>query len=138
VKFFGYILRNARRNPIRSMLTIGSIAVCGFLAMILLSLFSTNAEVRETLTPYNRVISMSAQGFAQPVPIAMLREIPAIDERSGVNAIVRRQSDGKPIVSPFSWYGGKFRGEANTFFAQFGCDPDTIFEIYPELTIPPE
>ncbi len=138
MKFLGYILRNARRNPVRSLLTIGSIAVCGFLAMVLLSLFSTNTEVRSTLVPFNRVITMSAQGFTQPVPIALVREIPAIDDRSGIHAIVHRESDDKPLVSPFSWYGGKFRGESATFFAQFGVDPDTLFDIYPELTIAPD
>ena len=92
----------------------------------------------KSIVDFNRAIAMSSQGFTQPVPIAMLREIPAIDERSGTNAIIHRQADGKALVSPLSWYGGKFRGETSMSFAQFGVDPDTIFEIYGELTIPPD
>ncbi len=136
MKFFGYITRNARRNAVRSVLTISSIAICGFLLMLLLSLFSTNEEVRRSLREYNRVITMSAQGFAQPVPIAMVREVVQIDKSSGINGIATTP-EGKPVVSPLSWYGGRFRDEQVTF-AQFGCDPSTIFEIYEELRLPPD
>ena len=37
MKFFGMILKNARRNPIRSFLTIASLSVSLSLAMILIS-----------------------------------------------------------------------------------------------------
>ena len=45
MKHFRYIFRNARRNPVRSILTIASTGICLFLMMILLSFFAINDEV---------------------------------------------------------------------------------------------
>lgn len=143
MKFLGYILRNASRNKLRSILTIGSIASCGFLAMVLLSLFSTSDEVRENVKQYNRVISMSSQGFGQALPIALKNDIVRIDKEKGVNAISYRDDNGDgtgdtPLITPFSWFGGKYKEESSMTFAQFGVDPDTILDIYVELTCPPD
>jgi putative ABC transport system permease protein len=123
MKFLHYILRNARRNPIRSLLTVASIAVCLFLMMILWSFLAINTESAESLRIYNRIVTMSSQGFAQPVPIARVQEIATMD---GVTA-----------TSPFSWYGGKYN-EDPIPFAQFGVDADTVFKIFDDLTVPPE
>ena len=62
---------------------------------------------------YNRIVVMSSQGFAQPVPYARVAEIaamPGVDRRS----------------RPFSWYGGKYNEEVMPF-AQFGVDAETFF-----------
>ncbi len=123
MKFLGYILRNARRNPVRSFLTIASIAVCLFLMMILASFLSINTEVSESVGIYNRIVAISSQGLAQPVPIARVREVAAME--------------GVIAATPFSWYGGKYNDEVMPF-AQFGVDPETIFTIYDEFTIPPD
>lgn len=123
MKYLHYIYRNARRNPVRSSLTVASTAVTLFLMMILISFFSINGEVAESLRIYNRIVTMNSEGFAGMVPIGRAREIAAMD---GVTA-----------VTPFSWYGGKY-GEETLPFAQFGVDADTIFTIYDELTIPPD
>ena len=45
MKYFTYIFRNVRRNPVRSILTIASTAICLFLMMILLSFFAICDEV---------------------------------------------------------------------------------------------
>ena len=38
-------------------------------------------------------------------------------------------------ATPFSWYGGKYKDEILPF-AQFGVDPETVFEVMDEFTIP--
>jgi len=123
MKYLHYIYRNARRNPVRSVLTIASTAVTLFLMMILVSFFNINNEVAEGFEKYNRLIIMNSEGFAGMVPISRVREIAA---KPGIVA-----------VTPFSWYGGKY-GEEEMPFAQFGVDPTTIFSIYDELTVPPD
>ena len=45
MKYFTYILRNVRRNPIRSFLTVASTSICLFLMMILVSFFAISDEV---------------------------------------------------------------------------------------------
>src|SRR4051812_5042056 len=123
MKFFHYILRNARRNPVRSLLTIASTAVSLFLMMILVSFFSINDEATKQSKVYNRIVVMNSQGFAGIVPIARVNEVAAMD--------------GVVAATPFSWYGGKY-GEETMPFAQFGVDPENFFTIYSEFTIPPD
>ncbi len=121
MKFLGYILRNCRRNPIRTVLTVGSLSVSLFLSMVLISFVTVNAEVSKSTRGSGRIIMMSSQGFTQPVPIARLSEL--------------RENKSIIATSPLCWYGGKFRNEA-TMFAQFGVDPKDFFKIYDELNLP--
>jgi putative ABC transport system permease protein len=123
MKFLHYILRNARRSPVRTLLTIGSTSMCLALMMMLLSFLSVNDAVANSLRTYNRLVVMSSQGFAQPVPYARVNEIAAMKGVKG--------------VSPFAWFGGKYNEEPMPF-AQFGVAADKIFELYDELKVPPD
>ena len=123
MKFLGYITRNARRNPVRTLLTVASIGSSLFLMMILLAYLSINDEAMKSRVVHNRVVTMSAQGFARPVPMTLVGEVAAMD--------------GVAAASPFSWFGGKV-GEETIPFAQFGIDPDAFFAVYDELTVPPD
>lgn len=123
MKFVGMVLRNARRNPIRAFLTIASLTVSLSLAMVLISFSTLNGEINSSVRGFHRIIVMSAQGFGQPVPFARLNEF--------------RGLPGVDAASPFSWYGGKYNEEVMPF-GQFGVDPDSFFQIYDELSIPPD
>ncbi len=123
MKYLNYIWRNARRNPVRSLLTIASTSVCLFLMMILLSFFAINDEVTGSVGVYNRVCVLNANGFAGRIPIAFMNEI--------------AQIDGVQAATPFSWFGGKYHDEILPF-AQFAVDADTAFTIMNELTIAPD
>ncbi|WZO96247.1 FtsX-like permease family protein [Isosphaeraceae bacterium EP7] len=123
MKFLVYIFRNARRNPIRSLLTVGSVSVCLFLSMILASFLTVNDEVNSSVKIYNRVVTMSSQGLGGKVPVARVAEVAAMD--------------GVVAASPFSWYGGSV-GNERMPFAQFGVDPSQIFTIMDELSVPPD
>ena len=72
---------------------------------------------------YNRVVVMNSQGFDGQVPLKMLDEV--------------REMDGVVAAVPFSWYGGKY-GDGTEFFAQFGTDPERVFDVWSELKIPPD
>ncbi len=48
MKYLTYILRNARRNPVRSILTIASMSICLSLMMILLSFFAISDEANSS------------------------------------------------------------------------------------------
>ena len=121
MKYFTYIARNARRNPVRSILTIASMSICLSLMMILLSFFAISDEASSSTRIFNRICSLNANGFAGVLPITRVAEI--------------AQLDGVVAVTPFSWIGGKYQGEVMPF-AQFGVDPDTVFKVMDELTIP--
>ena len=123
MKFLGMVLRNVRRNPIRTFLTVGSLTISLFLSMILISFSSLGEEVAASTKGHNRVMVMSSQGFAAAVPMALVREVQAMPEVES--------------AMPFSWYGGKFNEETMPF-AQFGVDPTRFLGIYDELTLPPD
>ena len=93
MKYLTYIFRNARRNPVRSILTIASMAICLFLTMTLLSFFAIYDEANSSTRIYNRVMTLNSNGFAGTIPIARVAEIARLD---GVKA-----------ASPFTWYGGE-------------------------------
>ncbi len=94
MKYFHYILRNARRNPVRSFLTIASTSISLFLMMILFSFFSINDEVSASSRVYNRIVLLNSQGFAGLVPIARVGEISGAGRRGGGDAVflVRRET----------------------------------------------
>jgi putative ABC transport system permease protein len=123
MKYLGMIWRNARRNPIRSFLTIASLGVSLSLAMVLISFQTINAEMAGSVRGFHRVVVMSAQGFSQPVPYARLADV--------------RAMPGIDKATPFSWYGGKYNEEVMPF-AQFGVDPTTFFAVYDEFKMPTE
>src|SRR4051794_27734242 len=123
MKYFRYILRNARRNPIRSLLTIASTAICLFLMMILLAFFAINNEVAVESRVYNRIVVMNANGFAGMVPISFVGEV--------------SRMDGVVAATPFSWFGGKYHDEVMPF-AQFAVDAENVFTVMDELSVPPD
>ncbi len=123
MKFLHYVLRNARRSPVRSLLTIGAMSMCLALMMILISFLSVNDAVASSLRTYNRLVVMSSQGFAQPVPFARVNEIAGMK--------------GVKHTTTFAWFGGKYHDEPMPF-AQFGVSADSIFSIYDEFTISPD
>ena len=123
MKYLTYILRNARRNPIRTSLTIASTCICLFLMMILLAFFAMREDATKANRIYNRIICMNANGFAGMNPIGRLPEISRVD--------------GVLAATPFSWYGGKYHDQTLPF-AQFAIDADTVFQVLDEFTVPPK
>ncbi|MGC8638344.1 MAG: ABC transporter permease [Isosphaeraceae bacterium] len=122
MKHLPYIFRNARRNPVRTILTIASTAICLFLMMILLAFFAINNEVAENSRIHNRIIVMNANGFAGMVPISFVGEVARLD--------------GVVAATPFSWYGGKYHDEVVPF-SQFAVDAETVFAVMSELEVSP-
>ena len=96
-------------------------SICLSLMMILLSFFAISDEANASTRIYNRLASLNANGFAGVLPITRVKEIAELD--------------GVVAVTPFSWIGGKYQDEVMPF-AQFGVDPDTVFKVMDELTIP--
>jgi putative ABC transport system permease protein len=121
MKYLTYIFRNVRRNPVRSLLTIASTSICLFLMMILQSFFAMSEEAANSSRVFNRIATLNANGFAGKIPIAYVKEVSRLD--------------GVAAATPFSWYGGKYKDEILPF-AQFAVDPNQVFTVMSELTIP--
>jgi len=121
MKYLTYIFRNARRNPIRSLLTIASTGISLFLMMIMLAFFDMRDDAAKANRVFNRIITMNANGFAGMLPIGRVPEIARID--------------GVLATSPFSWFGGKYHDQT-TPFAQFSVDAESVFKVLDEFHVP--
>ena len=104
-----FILKNALRNPRRSVLTVSSVAVS---AALLTSMMTLQREL--TVPPESegaslRIIARNKVSLVQPLPARQLAEIERIP--------------GIVAVTPFTYFGGQYNDEEFTSFAQFAVDP---------------
>jgi putative ABC transport system permease protein len=116
------VWRNLTRRPVRSLLTILSIAVAVFLICGLRTLITTlNAGVANADS--RRLAVMSSTGLFVELPMKYQTSIERVP--------------GVEMTTKFQWFGGYYRSQKN-FFAQFAVDPPTLFAMYPECKTPPE
>jgi putative ABC transport system permease protein len=119
----GFIAKNALRNKRRALLSILSVAVSLFLLVIL------QVGLRELTLPVedigsaSRVIARNRISLGQLLPA---KQKPIIERIPGVE-----------VVSPFTWYGGKYKGE-EVMFAQFAVDPEAFMKISSDAKVAPE
>jgi putative ABC transport system permease protein len=116
------ILRNVLRNRRRSLLTLASSAVSLALLALLLAIYqgffhADDASPSETL----RLICRHRVSLTQPLPASHQQRI------AGVPGVAK--------VSAWTWFQGTFR-EPRDFFARFAVDPETIFEIRKDWSVP--
>ena len=120
---FGFIAKNALRNKRRALLSILSVAVSLFLFVLL------QVGMREMTLP------VEAEGSASRVIVRHKISLGQMLPESQ-RAVIER-IPGVEVVSPFTWYGGKFRGE-EAMFAQFGIDPEAFLKISTDAKISPQ
>jgi len=113
-----FILKNALRNKRRALLSVSSVAVSLFLLVTL------QVALRElTLPPPSsgaelRIAVRNKISLTNPLPV---RQRPIIEKIPGVVA-----------VSPFTWFGGRFKGEEGIGFAQFAMDATKLESVFGE------
>src|SRR5205809_8035530 len=120
-----FIAKNALRNKRRAALTILSVAVSCALLVTLMTLQRELTIPPESEAASLRVIVRNKLSLAQPLPA---KQLPILEKIPGIVA-----------VSPFSFFGGNFREETVTSFAQFAVNPVSfqwivsdgkIFDVY--------
>jgi putative ABC transport system permease protein len=113
-----FILKNALRNKRRATLSVLSVAVSLFLLVTLL------VALREITLPPEDVGAALRVAVRNKISIANLlpaRQLPIIERIPGVEA-----------VTPFTWYGGKYKNEEGMTFAQFAMDPKKLRVLFGE------
>lgn len=117
-----YIIRNACRHKLRSLLTITgvAIAILAFgLLRTLVGLWYLGVESSSS----TRLISRNAISLVFSLPISYKERI--------------RQIPGVTRVGAMNWFGGIYISEKN-FFPNFAVEPRTYLELYPEFLLSPE
>lgn len=113
-----FIVINALRNPRRATLSILSVAVSLFLLVTLL------VALREITLPPEDIGAALRVAVRNKISIANLlpaRQLAAIERIPGIEA-----------VTPFTWYGGKYKNEEGMTFAQFAMDPKKLRSVFGE------
>jgi putative ABC transport system permease protein len=120
MKLLIYIWRNVTRNKLRSSLTIMSVGFSLALMTILYGYLAMQKVSEAEANKHDRLVVLNKLGFASPLPIMMADKI--------------SKMDGVVATTPFSWYGGNYKSQ-QALFAQFGVEPETMFEIFAEYEI---
>ena len=113
-----FILKNALRNKRRATLSILSVAVSLFLLVTLQVALREMTVPPEDIGAALRVVVRSKVSIANRLPArqrAVIERIPGVE-----------------VVSPFSWFGGKFRNEEFMTFAQFAMDAKLLRAVFGE------
>ncbi|HEU4389217.1 MAG TPA: ABC transporter permease, partial [Blastocatellia bacterium] len=116
----GLIWRNVDRNRRRSGLTLVSIALSFFTLICLAALTAKIDSGVEQSSPL-RLITHHSVSVANSLPERYRSEI--------------KKVPGVAAVTMLNWFGGIYVDDAHTDFAQYGCDPETFFLVYPEVTL---
>ena len=118
------ILRNTLRNRRRSALTVASMAVSLCLLGVLLVLYRALFYGGETTPGQARRLVVHHR-------IALTQELPIAYEQK------MKRIPGVCAVTHLRWFGGTYKdpGNPKNRFGQFAIEPETLFNVYPELKI---
>jgi putative ABC transport system permease protein len=119
----GFVWRNLARNRRRTLLTVLSIALSLFLLSTLLTVLTELERESPEGDQHLRMVVRRASSLGDPLPEAYLEKL--------------RRVPGVRLVHTLSWFGGIYGDERN-FFANFACDPETLFPMFNENHLPPE
>jgi putative ABC transport system permease protein len=119
----GFILRNACRNKRRLILTILSVSISLFLLTVLLTALKLMTEPPTTEQAALRIVTRHRVSLANVLPEKYQYRI--------------ERMPGVRYCSKFTWFGGIYKDEASSNFAQFAVDADRIFRIFPEAVVEP-
>jgi len=123
MSFSGLIWKNAMRNKRRNIITILSVALTLFVLSTLVT-FISELDRRLSETDAQRLVTHHAVIWIFPIPERYRAEIEKVP--------------GVAAVTSLTYYGGTYIDRPHTDFAQFACDPQTLFDVFPELSLPPE
>jgi putative ABC transport system permease protein len=121
-----FVRKNAFRNKRRTLLTVASIAFPLILLSFLMSIWRAfyGNDLRSEQSN-QRLIVRHKVSLTNFLPMSYEQKI--------------RLVPGVTHVVPLSWFQGIYKDQKpENFFARFGTDPDEFFDIYTELTIPPD
>lgn len=118
-----FMRKNAFRNKRRSLLTLLSIGFSLLLLTVMMTVWHAFYNDEGSAESAERLIVRHKVSLAQFLPISYRERIRSIP---GVRNVVNE-----------TWFGGQYKDDKpENFFAQFGTDPNEIFEVQRDFHIP--
>src|SRR5262245_30493426 len=103
-----FILKNALRNKRRAMLSVLSVAVSLFLLV--------------TLQVGLRELTLPVEGAGAELRVAVRNKISIANLLPARQRAIIERIPGVEAVTPFTWFGGKYKNEENMTFGQFAME----------------
>ena len=123
MRIFKLLPKNLFRNPLRTLLTLSSIAVSLFLVATLISILQQLTNPPETPDSGLRLITRHKISLFNVLPYAYRDRIESVE---GVDAVVGSM-----------WFGGLYdHSGSDQMLAQFAVDTDHFFEVNPDMELP--
>ncbi len=124
LRFLPLMFKNTLRNRRRSLLTIGSVAVSLCILGVLLAMYHALFMSDPTPSQALRLVVRHRVSLTVPLPVAYEQKIQAVP--------------GVKDLMIWDWFGGTYKDsrDPKNFFARFGTQPDRLFIVHPEYTIP--
>jgi putative ABC transport system permease protein len=120
-----FVRKNAFRNKRRSLLTLASIGFSLLLLTVMMTIWRAFYLSDGSAESAQRLIVRHKVSLAQFLPIADRERIRSMP---GVKQVVNE-----------TWFGGQYKDDKpENFFAQFGTDPQEIFQVLTDFHIPPD
>jgi putative ABC transport system permease protein len=120
-----FVRKNAFRNTRRSILTLISISFSLLLLSVMMTIWRAFYMSEGSAESAQRLIVRHKVSLGQFLPISYRERIRSI---AGVKNVVNQ-----------SWFGGQYKDDKpENFFAQFGTDPNELFDVMRDLHIPPD
>ncbi len=119
----GLAVRNLARNRFRAILTAVGVAIA-IVAFLLLRTVTWAWESGAEYAAKDRVVTRHKVTFVMTLPrryVEDVRNAPHVKEVTWAN-----------------WFGGKDPKHDHEFFSTLAVDPGTYFDVYSEVTLPPE
>jgi len=118
----GFVVRNAFRNKRRALLSTLSVAASLFLLVILQTFQREFTLPPEDVGASLRIAVRNKVSLGMPLPA---RQRPVIEKLPGIAA-----------VTPFTYFGGRYKDEEFTPFAQFAVDPVAFTNVFVDAKVP--
>jgi putative ABC transport system permease protein len=120
-----FIAKNAFRNKRRSLLTVISIAFSLLLLTLMMTIWRSFYIDKGPPSSALRLVTRHRVSIANFMPKAYREKI--------------RNLPGVIHVAQYNYYGGKYKDDRpENFFAQFGTDPEEIFQVFNDWQIAPD
>lgn len=120
-------VKNIGHNWLRTILTIVGTAIA-ILSFVLIRTTLGAWEQGVENAAQDRLSTINRVTFVMPLPKRYF------DEFNGS----RGKIDGVKAATFLNWFGAKHPTRETEFFANLAVDKDTYFDVYPEMSVPPE
>ena len=124
MKYLPLVMRNLRRNPLRSLLTGAAIMLAIALVCILRTMPAGLDAVLKSAAANTRISTHNEAGIVYSMPYSYLAKIRAVP---GVVAAIS-----------WNWFGGTTDLSKGVLFPNFAVDPDGFGEVYADWKLDPK